>query len=495
MTLLAVQGSGPKLVTTLPGWATRVQRTWSEQSIATRARVLRTFRHRMSHRADAIVQAIAAEYRTPADVRISEILPLLAACEYLEKNAPKILAVRQLGAWGRPIWLGGVRSEVQHVPLGCVLVIGPSNYPLFLPGVQVLQALVAGNAVCWKPGRGGAEVARLFEREMAVAGLPPELLRVTDDSVETGRAVVAAGADKVFFTGSASSGRAIMRELAGTTTPSVMELSGCSSVIVMPGSDLERVTAAVVFGTRLNGSATCMAPRRILVVGDTKARRDALVRRLQDAFITVAPVRLPDATAAQLRELVAEARAQGATLLGDLGEQQKPLLLVNARPSMRIAQADLFAPVLSIIDVAEEEDIAAAERVCPLALTVSIFGDQQKARHLARGLAVGTVVINDMIVPTADPRLPFGGRRGSGFGVTRGAEGLLEMTAIRNITVRGGDGRRQYAPTGEAHTRLFDGLILAGHAGTWRQRWRGFRQMVQAASTMKPEKWERHDGE
>ena len=449
----------------------------------------------MSHRADAIVNAIDAEHRTPADVRVSEILPLLAACEYLEKDAAKILTARQLGAWGRPLWLGGIRSEVQRVPLGCVLVIGPSNYPLFLPGVQVLQALVAGNAVCWKPGRGGAEVARLFESEMAEAGLPPELLRVTDDSVEAGRAVIAAGADKVFFTGSASAGRAVMRQLAETATPSVMELSGCSSVIVMPGSDLARVTAAVVFGTRLNGSATCMAPRRILVMGDTRARRDALVRRLQDALAKVDPVKLPDATTVQLQELVTEARAQGATLLGELSEEQRPILLVNARPTMRIAQTDIFAPVLSVIDVPDEEDVAAAERVCPLALTVSIFGDEQKARRLARDIAVGTAVINDVIVPTADPRLPFGGRKGSGFGVTRGAEGLLEMTAIRNVIVRAGDGQRQYEQTGESHTRLFDGLILAGHAGTWRERWRGFRQMVQAAGTMKPKKRERYEGE
>ncbi|RXH56787.1 putative aldehyde dehydrogenase (NAD+) [Granulicella sibirica] len=384
---------------------------------------------------------------------------------------------------------------MQRVPLGCVLVIGPSNYPLFLPGVQVLQALAAGNAVCWKPGRGGAEVARLFELEMAEAGLPPELLRVTDDSLETGRAVVAAGADKVFFTGSASAGRAVMRQLADAGTPSVMELSGCSSVIVMPGSDLARVTAAVVFGTRLNGSATCMAPRRILVMGDTKARRDALVRRLQDALATVDPVRLSDAAATQLRELTTEARTQGATLLGELSREQKPILLVNARPSMRIAQTDIFAPVLSVIDVTDDEDVAAAERLCPLALTVSIFGDEQKARRLARDIAVGTVVINDVIVPTADPRLPFGGRRASGFGVTRGAEGLLEMTAIRNVIARRGDGQRQYEETGESHTRLFDGLILAGHAGTWRQRWRGFKQMVQVAGTMKPKKREQHDGE
>ena len=104
-------------------------------------------------------------------------------------------------------------------------------------------------------------------------------------------------------------------------------------------------------------------------------------------------------------------------------------------------------------------------------------------------------MINDVIVPTADPRVPFGGRKASGFGVTRGAEGLLEMTAVRTVMVRRGRSVREYEPTGVAHTKMFDGVILAGHAGSWRQRWRGLKQMVGAAKEIKPEKRERYDGE
>ncbi|MDJ8954084.1 aldehyde dehydrogenase family protein, partial [Clostridium perfringens] len=84
----------------------------------------------------------------------AEVMPLLAACQFLERSAPRILKPRRFGAWGRPFWLAAVRSEVQREPLGVVGIIGPGNYPLFLPGVQALQALVAGNAVWIKPGVG-----------------------------------------------------------------------------------------------------------------------------------------------------------------------------------------------------------------------------------------------------------------------------------------------------------------------------------------------------
>lgn len=481
-----------------PGWQPKVQRAWAERSIEERLKVLRRWRHGMAGRSEDLCAAIGSawqpgEGRTPADVRISEILPLLAACEYLEKNAAKVLRTRSLGWRGRPVWLWGVQSEIRRVALGRVLVIGPANYPLFLPGVQVLQALAAGNAVTWKPGRGGREVAKVFAGEMDRAGLPRELLHLTEETDEAGRNAVREGADKVFFTGSAAAGRAVMRELAETATPSVMELSGCAAVVVLPGAELGRVTEAIVFGMRLNGSATCMAPRRALVMGRSPARREALRRRLERALRKMEPMRLTSEVHGRLWEMVDEARREGAIVLGvrgvqgeDGGWMQSAVLLTEVKPAMRIAQTDLFAPVLSMIDVTNKGEIAAAQRMCPFGLSVSIFGEEQMARQLAGRMTAGTVVMNDVIVPTADPRIPFGGRRGSGFGVTRGAEGLLEMTAVKTVLTRRGNSRRQYEATGEAHNGMFEGLILAGHAGTWGRRWQGLKQIVMAARGLKP---------
>jgi aldehyde dehydrogenase (NAD+) len=315
-------------------------------------------------------------------------------------------------------------------------------------------------------------------------------LRLTEESDEAGEAAIAAGADKVFFTGSSETGRKVMRALAETGTPSVMELSGSSAVVVLPGSDLGRVTAAVVFGLRLNGSATCMAPRRLLVMGRTTSRRDALVNRLREGFKDVAPVLLDESVQEKLRTLVEEAVAQGAVLVGELaamGEGQEPILVVQARPEMRIAKADIFAPVLSVIDVEDAAGVAAAQRTCALALSVSIFGEELAARRMAERMTVGTAIVNDVIVPTADPRIPFGGRRGSGFGVTRGAEGLLEMTAVKTVLVRRGRTRRQFEATTERHVWFFEGLILAGHSATWSERLRGVRILLGAARRLDPE--------
>ncbi len=436
-----------------------------------------------------LARAISPELsRSPADTRVAELLPLLAACHFLEREAETVLGVRRQRRQGLPLWLAGVDSEIQRVPLGHILVIGPSNYPLFIPGVQVLQALVAGNAVTWKPGRCGKAVAEVFARALSRAGLPDGLLRVTDDTVDATHIALEERPDKVFFTGSADTGRLLMRILAETLTPCVMELSGCDAVVVLPSADLSRVVQALAFGMRLNGSATCMAPRRVLLMETTDARRKAFLSSLRSALFEVAPVPISDGINVQLRELMDDAVRQGARIERDQevsgAKGVRPILILNVRPEMRIAQADVFAPVLSVIDVEGENGVLEAQQACLFALTASIFGDEREARRLASKLNVGSVLINDIIVPTADPRLPFGGRRESGFGVTRGAAGLLEMTAIRTVAVRRGRRVRHYEVTTPLHEGLFDGLIATTHGGSWPERWRGLKQMIAAGKRL-----------
>ena len=466
---------------------TAVQICWAERPIRERLAVLRVARHTLAGMTHALAQAISSELvRTPADTRVAEILPLLAACQFLERNAERILRPKRLGRRGLPFWLAGVESEVHRVTLGHVLVIGPANYPLFLPGVQTLQALAAGNAVTWKPGRWGREVAKLFAEALRAAGLPDGLLCITEESVEAVQDALALAPAKVFFTGSAETGRMLMRRLAETLTPCVMELSGCDAVMVLPSANFDRVVQALKFGLRLNGSATCMAPRRVLLMGASARRRESFVSMLISAVQEVRAITLPARVRSHLESLLKQARLAGAEVHGDLNaEGIHPLVVTGVQPGMEVAKADVFAPVLSVIDVANEAELLEAQEACPFALTTAIFGDESEARRLATKITAGSVLINDLIVPTADPRVPFGGRRQSGFGVTRGAEGLLEMTAVKTIAVRRGRNTRHFEETTVAHEGLFNGLIAAAHASSWTERWRGVRQVAAAGSKLR----------
>ncbi len=458
-----------------------------------RARVL------LAENAESLADTISDELdRSRADTLVAEVLPLLAAMRFLERKAAKILATRSLGVVDRPLWLGRVASEIERVPLGRVLVIAVSNYPLLLPGVQVMQALAAGNTVIWKPGRGGARVADRIARILAEAGLPSGVLVVTDESIEAAHLAIGTrgvlpreeGADKIFFTGSAAAGRDVLHRAAERLVPCVVELSGADAAIVLPSASIGAATRAIGFGLRLNGSATCMAPRRVLLVDEhvNSPRRMEFLAALWHEFQTIGPVRVPTAQARLAMELLREARSQGATVLGggmDAAGRFEPALVLEGTASMRVAKTDVFAPVLTVLDVRGFDGVTAAQEACPLALTASIFcgesrRDEHEARALASRLQVGHVSVNDVIVPTADPRVPFTGRKQSGFGATRGAEGLLEMTAPRVVAVRRGTGTRRYDRTGAAHVGLFAGLAALLYGGAALARARGAAQMVVA---------------
>lgn len=387
---------------------------WPDWTVRERLAVVRRLRNRI---AESGIQFAHLIPRDAAETLVSEVLPLAEACRFLERNAEALLAPRRAEG-SRPLWLSGTTLAIHREPLGTVLVIGPSNYPLLLAAVHTLQALVAGNLILLKPGRGASPPLQLLTRFLAEAGLPPGALQLLDEDPRAAQDAIAEGVDKVILTGSNATGQAVLQLLAEHGTPSVMELSGCDSVFVLEDADLDLVAGAVRFGLTLNQGNTCIAPKRIYV---TRSRALELQQRLGALLIPLVPV-----------------DSLGAAL--------------------------------------------ALSRQCGYGLGASVFGSEKAAVRFARRVYAGVVVVNDMIVPTADPRLPFGGRGKSGFGVTRGAEGLLEMTSIKAISVRGGKWRPHFAPRHATDSALFDGVLAALHAGTWSRRFDGFRQLLSAAT-------------
>lgn len=444
-------------------------------------------RHLLAENArDLLTEGGGLSARAPLEALSSEVLPLLAAVRFLETSAQKALRPRKLGRSGLPVWMSGVHSEVHRVALGTVLVIGPSNYPLFLPGVQVVQALAAGNAVIWKPGLGGSTIARTFAAVMHAAGLPQGLLTVTEESVEAAQQAIATGVDKVFLTGSATSGRALLRQLADHLTPCVVELSGCDAVIVLPGADLDRVVRALAFGMRLNGSCTCMAPRRLFYVGASESERNRLAERLCTTFAGIAPVVLTTATRERLAALLQSAEADGAHVRGAVSDEGvRPILVEGGSAVMAVAQEDIFAPVVSMIEAETVSDVIAAQQLCPFGLTASLFGPEDACRKLATQLEVGSVFINDLIFPSADPRVPFSGRRLSGFGATQGLEGLLEMTAVKTISVQRSGKLSHYGEPNPAQAGLLLAVIRSMYAKGFRRRLGGIVQTIREGRSLR----------
>jgi acyl-CoA reductase-like NAD-dependent aldehyde dehydrogenase len=431
-------------------------------------------RHLVAEQALSLAQTVASvTQRSPAETLVAEILPLADACRFLEREAAHLLKPQRLSAWSRPFWLTGIKAEIHREPLGVVLLIAPSNYPLFLPGVQLLQALTAGNAVLLKPGDGTSAAAVALTRMCSAAGLDPRLLRVLSGPPASVQEAIAAGVDKVVLTGKAATGAAVLAELAPRLTPATLELSGCDAAFVREDADVDLAANALQYSLRLNGGATCIAPRRVFVA---RPLANALATRLTSFVQQLPPSPIAPATCSRVQHLVAEACSQGARQLTGMGgphgtmTAMTPIIVADAEPTMRLLQEEVFAPVLALVSVEDDAEALRAANGCPYALGATIFGQADTARRLAQHVRAGIVVVNDVIVPTADPRLPFGGRGRSGYGVTRGAAGLLELTAIKAITTRAGRWRPHYEPLKLGDESLFQTYIAAVHAASWRQR-------------------------
>lgn len=474
--------------------ARRAQAEWAARPLAERLFHLRLLRHCLAEKADDLVRTVIegsegseGTGRSAAEVLSSELLPLADACRFLEREAPRILAARRPGSEGRPAWLGGVDSEVRREPLGLVLILAPANYPLFLPAVQAIQALAAGNAVLLKPGRGGFAAARAFADLTALAGMDWRLVTVLPESPEAARAAIEAGPGKVFLTGSASTGRQVLADLARQLIPATAELSGCDALYILPGAgaaDLERAAQAIRFGLVLNSGATCIAPRRVFIPRSLAPELEARVAGLAAGLPPVRVAPGSSATAAHVSSLLAGALKEGARLLAGRrlpsGEILRPIVLAGVSPASRLLREDLFAPIVSLVRVDGIEEALAASALCPYALGASVFGPEDEARALAGRVRAGVVTVNDVIVPTADPRLPFGGRGESGFGVTRGEEGLLEMTTIKVVSTRRGNWLPHLEVRRPGDEDLFRAWMSAVHGERLGARLDGVVRLVKA---------------
>ncbi|GBR54272.1 aldehyde dehydrogenase [Neokomagataea thailandica NBRC 106555] len=281
----------------------------------------------------------------------------------------------------------------------------------------MLQALVAGNAVALKPAPGAEAVARYLIILLVKAGFPSDLLHLLP--VDAGPDAVQSGFDLIILTGAAKTGRAVLEAAAKTLTPTICELSGVDPVFVLPGADLELVVRKLVYGARLNNGATCIAPHRVFT---TNAQN--LKRLIKAALSGMPDLTIEPAMRSRRDDFVGSLRAAGVEV-----EQVGDVVVFEATKSTeRLIDDDLFAPWLAIVEVEDVKEALEKTRAQAYALGASIFGPVSAAEALAQQLPAGSICINDLIIPTADPRLPFGGRGESGFGVTRGPEGLLALT-------------------------------------------------------------------
>lgn len=467
----------------------RQQRTWSELPVSERLRPVRAVHRLLVDDYARVCDAVTRDIGKSAEETLAaEIIPLADACRFLEREAARLLRPRRVPTRLRPVWLMGQSDRVYRRPRGVVGIIGTWNYPMILNGVQTLQAVTAGNGVLWKPSEvapaSAAALLDLFQR----AGFPPDLIQSLPASREAGQELAAADVDHVVFTGSATVGRIVASNLGQRLVSSTMELSGCDALFVLDDADVKLAARAAWFGCNLNRGQTCLAVRRVFV---PRSLYPAFLDALPPLAATATPVRLALASSVrQAEQLVQEAVAEGGRLLEAAAPLTSatdanlftPAVVVDARPEMALCREGSFAPVTAVLPYETLENALEMSGLCTYNLGSSIFTrNHARAAALAARLRTGMVAVNDAIAPTAHPATPFGGNGESGWGVTQGAEGLLDMTVPQVVSMRGGSFRPHYDMVGDKAIKQRDflrGLLAWGHGATFGQRCRGMLRVA-----------------
>lgn len=463
------------------------QPAWARRPLAERLRPVRALRRLLVGECDRLCEAVRRDLgKAPGEAIGAEVLPLADACRFLEQSAARLLRPRRVPTSQRPLWLWGQTDRVHRRPHGLVGVIGTWNYPFTLNGVQMVQALTAGNGVLWKPSEVAPESARVLFELLQRAGYPADLVHLLPATRAAGEELAAADIDHVVFTGSDAVGRVLAANLAPRLVSSTLELSGCDAMFVLEDADVALAAQAAWFGCNINRGQTCIAVRRAFV---QRGVYEPFVKHLEPLAAAAQPVRLALAGAVrQAGRLVDEAVAGGGRRLDCAAEADGderscvPAVVVDARPEMALCREGSFGPVMAVLPFDTVEDALRMDALCTFGLASSVFTRRpERAAELAARLRTGLVTVNDVVVGSAHPATPFGGRGASGWGVTQGAEGLLEMTVPQVVSVRAGTFRPHFRlvdPKAPPQEPLLRGFLTWGHAPTWTQRLGGMMRVL-----------------
>lgn len=436
-------------------------------SLSERRAWLRRFDSLVAGDRDRLCELVGIEVAKPAiEAVVSELLPLRASIRWHERHLAELLGPEPVD--GRPWWLVGQRHGLCRVPVGDVAIIATWNYPIQLLGIQLVQALAAGNRVWVKPSEHAPRTqTRLVELARA-AGIGSDRLTLVESDREAGPRLLASRRfDHVVFTGSTAVGRAVAAVAAESLTPTTLELSGRDSAIVCGDADPRLAARSIWQAVTMNGGQTCMAPRRVLV--DRNVHR-AFLETLVPLAASARPRRLIDAAAAsRVRELVADALRRGGRLAAgvpdDAGRRDersvRPTAVTHLDAAAPLVEGEHFGPALAVVEVGSLEEAVEIHERCDQHLATSVFTSRPRTLHpIVSRLRASTITVNDCLVPTAHPAVSIGGGRLSGWGVSRGREGLRSLT------------REVHLSTTSTRVRV-PAEIPTGRAASWLRRLAG----------------------
>ncbi len=414
---------------------------WRKTTFSDRAKKMKQTAEYLSDNKQNLSALITEEMGKLPTESTAEIEKCALGCNYFAENAEKFLSPR-------PVKTDSSKSFVTYNPLGVILAIMPWNFPFWQVFRFAAPSLMAGNGAVLKHSPNTMGCALAIEKVFEASGFPKELFRTL---IVGGEAIdgfikhpkIAA----VTLTGSVHTGSIVAKEAGAALKKVVLELGGSDPYIILEDADLNNAADLILKGRMQNSGQSCIAPKRILVMKPIMKRFQELmlenignytIGEAKDGLKKIAPMARKDLREA-LHKQVMESVEKGAILLRGgvlpegLGFYYPPTLLANVKKGMPAYEDELFGPVVSLIEVNNEEEAIQVANGTRFGLGAGIF-----TQNIDRGLKIashdleaGSCFVNGFV--KSDPRLPFGGIKSSGFGRELSEEGIKEFVNVKTV--------------------------------------------------------------
>ncbi|NEJ72880.1 aldehyde dehydrogenase family protein [Rhizobium phaseoli] len=420
--------------------ARRAFTTWSRTRPEFRAGLLDRLQALLEARSELFAQCLSFEMGAAIGYARSAQVPLAIAHVKVAREVLEAFPfVKQRG-----------HTAITHEPIGVCALITPWNWPLYQITAKVSPALAAGCTVVLKPSELSPLNALLFAEAIEEAGFPSGVFNLVNGDGPSVGSVLAShpDVDMISITGSTRAGIAVAQAAAPTVKRVAQELGGKSPNVVLPDADLDRAVSMGVAAAFRNLGQSCSAPTRMIVPRALLSEIESIARRAADEIVVGDPLSEASTHGAianraqfdRIQTMIGVGIAEGATLVAggegrpaglNAGFYVKPTIFSEVRTDMRIAQEEIFGPVLCLIPYDTVEEAIAIANHTVYGLGAHVQGkDIDVVKDVASQIRCGQVHLN---YPAWDPHAPFGGFKQSGNGREFGIEGMLEYLEVKSI--------------------------------------------------------------
>jgi acyl-CoA reductase-like NAD-dependent aldehyde dehydrogenase len=421
------------------------QPSWSKRPLSQRVQVLKNFSDLLEKNTEQLASVLTSEVGKPLQQSRNEINGARARIKWLTDNAARYLSDEIMSSEN------GMEEKIAYEPLGIICNISAWNYP-YLVGVNVfVPALIAGNAVMYKPSEYATLTGLEIEKLLKQAGIPENVFHICIGGANVGECLLELPFDGYYFTGSYKTGKYIYEKVAPKMVPCQCELGGKDPLYVASDiADIKSVAAANADGAFYNNGQSCCAVERIYVhekIYDNyieefvKEVKSWKIGAPMEDGVYIGPLSRKGQLYV-LENQVTDAVSKGATILTggkklkSKGYYFEPTVLVNVNHNMSVMKDESFGPVIGIMKVKDDEEAIRLMEETEYGLTAAVYSaDKTRAEKILQDINAGTGYWN--CCDRVSAALPWSGRKHSGFGTTLSHAGIRAFVKPKGYHLRG----------------------------------------------------------